>query len=379
MIDYSKKFTILYVDDEPANLQVFKSTFRREYIVLTAQSAQEGLDILNSNRVDLILTDQRMPDVDGVTFLKSVIDTYPDLNRILITAYADFDALKTAVNEARIFQYVQKPWDEEQLRAVIDRALEIYMLKKENERLSKELQVRNEQLEQINNELLYFENLKKDFLKTVSHEIRTPLNGLKGSLQIIKNGKDFDIDTFDDIGSMLESSILKLEKFLLNAELITFLKAKSYTIKNETISIKKLINEVLGKNYTKLKEKEVKVNVDVDDSLTLIADLTLLSKVFNCVIENVAIYSKKGATLSINSKKINNTIIIDFSDDGPGFHGNVLKNAFELFNHGPENLNEQVGLGLALSDIILKQFNASIDISNNQLGGASVTIKFISQ
>ena len=98
------KFTILYVDDEESNLNIFKNTFRRDYNILVALSATDGLEILKKEHVDLILTDQRMPEMDGVEFLKQALSIYPDLNRILITAYSDFDALRNAINEAQIFQ-----------------------------------------------------------------------------------------------------------------------------------------------------------------------------------------------------------------------------------------------------------------------------------
>lgn len=129
----NEKYTILYVDDEESNLNIFKNTFRRDYNVLVANNAQTGLEILKNEKVDLILTDQRMPEIDGVTFLKQTINQFPNLNRILITGYTDFDALCNAVNDAKIFQYIQKPWVEGQLRNVIEKALEVYLLRQENE------------------------------------------------------------------------------------------------------------------------------------------------------------------------------------------------------------------------------------------------------
>ena len=152
-----KRFTLLYVDDEESNLDIFRNTFRREYNILTANSGYNALDLLQTEHVDLILTDQKMPEMDGVDFLKLTLDKYPNLNRILITGYTDFTALKNAVNEAKIFQFIQKPWTEENLKNVIENALEIYKLRHENETLTIELQKKNDQLEKINKELVDFE------------------------------------------------------------------------------------------------------------------------------------------------------------------------------------------------------------------------------
>ena len=105
-----RKYNILYVDDEISNLNVFRNTFRRNYNIFTAESALEGLEILDREKIDMILTDQRMPEMSGVEFLKKVIQKYPEPSRILITAFTDFNALKDAVNEAKIFQFIQKPF-----------------------------------------------------------------------------------------------------------------------------------------------------------------------------------------------------------------------------------------------------------------------------
>ena len=110
-----KKYSILYVDDEESNLIIFKDTFRRKFNVFTAISAKEGIKILDNNIIDLVLSDQRMPQMTGVEFLKYTLEKHPEPNRILITGYSDFDAIENAINNARIFQYIQKPWEEKKL------------------------------------------------------------------------------------------------------------------------------------------------------------------------------------------------------------------------------------------------------------------------
>ncbi|BDX37752.1 hypothetical protein CYCD_11070 [Tenuifilaceae bacterium CYCD] len=369
------KFTILYVDDEPSNLQIFKNTFRREYNVLTAISAKDGLDILQNERVDLILTDQRMPEMDGVTFLKRAIQNYPDLNRILITAFSDFDALRTAINEAQIFQYIQKPWREDELRTVIERALEIYHLKKENELLNEQLKEQNILLEKINDDLLAFEKLKLEFLSTISHEIRTPLNGLVGTLELLNHGAIInDTKSIQDIYFMLETSIRKLERFLLSAELITFLKAKKYPIKVQKVDIKLVLNKVLAKLEDKITSKKIDIISTIESSIFVEADENLLSIVFRNIIENTIKYSPDTGKIFINHNQQSDSLQIEFIDQGKGFPENVLKNAFQLFNKGCDNLENQVGLNLSLSNMIMEELLGEIKISNAKNAGASVQL-----
>ena len=138
---------ILYIDDEVHNLNSFKASFRREYNVFTAISAEEGRRILEANEIHVIITDQRMPVMTGIEFLESVIAKFPDALRILLTGYADIAAVIDAINKGSVYKYIQKPWDEEELRAVINGALELYQLKKKKDELTENLMLTNEQLE----------------------------------------------------------------------------------------------------------------------------------------------------------------------------------------------------------------------------------------
>ncbi len=138
---------ILYVDDEPHNLSAFTATYRRLYKIFTAESAEEGKKILEQEEIHVIITDQRMPKTTGVEFLASILDKYPDPIRMILTGYSDIDAVIDAINKGQVYRYIQKPWMEEDLRINIEKAFEIYNLRKENRELTAKLIVANEQLE----------------------------------------------------------------------------------------------------------------------------------------------------------------------------------------------------------------------------------------
>lgn len=141
------KIKVLYVDDEEHNLMSFKATFRIKYKVHTAISGEEAIKILNSESIDIIITDQRMPNMTGVQFLESILDEHPDPMRILLTGYADLNAVIDAVNKGKIFHYLTKPWNEEELDMTILRAYDIYKLRKDEKELTEKLGVTNSQLE----------------------------------------------------------------------------------------------------------------------------------------------------------------------------------------------------------------------------------------
>lgn len=147
------KYSILYVDDEESNLRTFSNLFRRNYKIFIARSGEEGLKILEENQVDAVITDQRMPEMTGVEFLQEVLKKYPEPNRILLTGFSDFQAIKEAINTGKIFQYVQKPWEIDELKPIIDKAIEAYYLKKENQKLQNELKEKNDYLNDSNSKL----------------------------------------------------------------------------------------------------------------------------------------------------------------------------------------------------------------------------------
>ncbi|MDX1907216.1 MAG: histidine kinase [Bacteroidia bacterium] len=126
---------ILYVDDETSNLSAFKAAFRRDFQVITASSGAEGLRLLATSPVAVVVTDQRMPEMTGVEFLEQLQAAYPDTIRIVMTGYADIQAIIDAINKGHIYYYIAKPWKYESLRPVLANALDTYRLKTENRSL----------------------------------------------------------------------------------------------------------------------------------------------------------------------------------------------------------------------------------------------------
>ena len=141
------KITVLYVDDEENNLVAFKASFRRYFTVFTAISADEGKVILKENEIHVLITDQRMPGTLGTELLAEAVKDYPDQIRILLTGFSDIEAIKDAINRGQIYHYLQKPWNDDELKATIENTYKIYHEKKEQKDFSKKLLFTNEQLE----------------------------------------------------------------------------------------------------------------------------------------------------------------------------------------------------------------------------------------
>jgi signal transduction histidine kinase len=369
-------YNILYVDDEVSNLRIFKNTFRRDYNIFTAESAQEGMKILEQEKIDLVLTDQRMPEMSGVEFLKNVMIKSPEPHRILITAYTDFVALKDAVNQAKIFQYIQKPWDEKEIRQIIDCSLEIYELKQRNVELTEKLKKKNEELIRLNKELMELDHLKFQFLNIISHEIRTPLNGLMGATYLLKTEfSEADYQKYQEMFQILELSTKRLEHFLLLAERITIFKTKSYEISPKNFQLSKLIYDVVKVLNEKISIKNIDLHYDLHEDEGCFADKELLEICLLEVIDNAIKFVNKDGKITIKTLTKNSCQIIEIIDDGPGFPELVLKHIFKTFNTNNNLTQQSMGLDLALINLIIEAHNGKIEIKNNEKCGS--TVRFI--
>lgn len=139
-------YNVLYVDDEENNLNSFRAALRRDYNIFTARSGEEGMEILSRNDIHVVVTDQRMPHMTGVQFLQH-IPVDQDNIRIILTGFSDIESIIEAINTGKVYRYIKKPWDKQELKITIDNAIETIMLRRNNKKLIYELQASNEQLE----------------------------------------------------------------------------------------------------------------------------------------------------------------------------------------------------------------------------------------
>jgi CheY-like chemotaxis protein len=150
----SERPRILVVDDEEAILETMTFTFEDDYEVLTSPSARKALALLEeSGPVAAVISDQRMPEMTGVEFLSRVFAMHPTTVRIILTGFADMDAIIRAINDGHVYAYITKPWEPDQLKQVVRRAVDHHALAVENERLVGDLRGSNLFLEAVMDEL----------------------------------------------------------------------------------------------------------------------------------------------------------------------------------------------------------------------------------
>ena len=154
--DNDKRPTILIVDDEEMVLTSLSSFLKLEtdYEVVTFSSPQKALEYVENNDVDLVISDFLMPDMDGLNFLAEVKKLQPLATRIILTGYADKENAIRAINDVGLFQYIEKPWDNNDLKITIRNGLEKQQLLRELEAKVGEIQKTQEDLRRLHREIL---------------------------------------------------------------------------------------------------------------------------------------------------------------------------------------------------------------------------------
>lgn len=141
------KYEVLYVDDEEVNLRGFKANFRKFFKVHTSISPSEAINILKENDIQVIITDQRMPEMTGTEFLEKILPDYPDAIKIILTGFTDIAAIQDGINRCGIYKYITKPWDFDEMKKTLDKAMSMYQESLDGDEHIKGLEITNEELE----------------------------------------------------------------------------------------------------------------------------------------------------------------------------------------------------------------------------------------
>lgn len=190
--------TLLFVDDEANILSALKRLFRPfGYRIFTAEGGAQGLEIMEREAVDLVVSDMRMPEMNGAQFLEKVREKWPDTVRILLTGYAEIGATIDAINKGRIYRYISKPWEDNDITLTVRQALELKLLEREKTRLEALTRTQNEALKNLNATL-------EDRVKARTEEVRQTMGFLEVSNDKLKKSFITSIRVFSNLIEMRE-------------------------------------------------------------------------------------------------------------------------------------------------------------------------------
>ena len=390
-----KKNSILYVDDEVSNLRGFKSLFFTDYKVLTAASAKEGLELMKDNEVDMVISDQKMPEVNGVEFLMQVAQLYPDTVRIILTGYSDLEVIIKAVNECGIFRYMAKPWNLDEMKLTIEKGLESFRLKKENSYLVQQLQENNQQLEEKvrsrtaqldeQNQLLKKLNKDKDdLIGIVAHDLRSPLNQICGILNLIKLEPVINTNGFSQYLDVIDDSANRLRNMISQVLDINNIESGDVQLKYVDIPVNELFDEVIRLYSPGATEKKIVIETKVKEDISIHCDRFYLVQILENLLSNAIKYSPENSNITLKADKRpeNGNICLSICDEGPGFTEEDKKRLFtpyQKLSASPSKGESSSGLGLSIVKKYADILNSHISCTSEPGEGACFELVFMNE
>jgi len=366
-----EKFNILYVDDEDDNLRIFKASFRREFNVFTAVNTSIAKEILQNNDIQLIISDQRMPDKTGVEFLEETIVDFPDVIRIILTAFSDTTDIIRAVNKVGIYRYLTKPWDIDDLMMTIKSAVNNFGLKRQNKNLIVNLQQINEELLHANDDLKKRNQELDDYVYRISHEVRAPVSSIMGLFYLLKNHEDHeDIAITQTYLKLIEASITKLDIFIRSV--LQYSATKNFEQQIEEIDFEKVIDDCVKEFFPQGTNGKIKISKEIHSDAPFFADVSLLMTIFRNLLENAIKYAKPNEQNNISAvvKTNENAASICFEDKGIGIPFLYQEKVFDMFYRGNDEANGS-GLGLYIVKMALSRLNGTIRLESEENTGTT--------
>lgn len=364
----NRRYTLLYIDDEKNNLTIFKSSFYKNYQVITTTSSLEGLQILQDNEVDLVISDHRMPEMSGIEFLEKACQQYPQIPRLVITAYADVELIIDAINRCGIYQYILKPWDPRELQLTIENALQKYELQKQNKNLIAELKASNEQLEQkieertrdlekTNQDLQNAIDSKNKLFSIISHDLMTPMLSLGILLDVIlKMDDDITLKKLHQYSTKIKSYLQNVTEMLDN-----LLNWSVSQMENDNPAGKNLsANHILKTNYELYKiaadRKQINFGMGLtEEDLIVRTDVNMVNIILRNLISNAIKFTHSNGQISLTTYREDDKVVFSVQDSGIGIDHEVLPLIFNKnFHESKAGTQREKGTGIGLK--LCKEF-----------------------
>lgn len=384
------QYRILYVDDEHNNLVVFKNSFFRHYEIFTATSGQEGLEILAKEEIHLVITDQKMPGMTGVEFLEKVVASYPEIIRILLTAYSDIDFIMRAINRCGIYQYILKPWDNRQLKITIDNALLKYQLTEDkkalihtleeaNLSLERKVEQRTSELKSKNEELIKINLVKDRLFSILSHDLKMPMTSLNVLLDVLINFQNqMDPEKLIDFSLKAKKYVHNVVDLLDNLLAWSLAQTDEFLVKREPIEIEGLMLEIkeLFQYISDQKRIDFLVESPKPDTI-LYGDENLTKLILRNLVSNAIKFTNEGGSIHLLYRMNGAGGCLEVSDTGIGMDKSVVdlinQGNFPITSAGTKD-EKGVGLGLKLSKEFAELQNGSLNVESHLSQGTLITL-----
>jgi len=331
------------------------------------------------------MSDQRMPEMTGVEFLKRLKLSHPEIVRLLFTAYADIKAVIDAINQGSVYRYIPKPFDFPELQTVLKQAVEYYELVAERRQLMVELKEKNVQLEAANVELRQANELKKAFIKVASHELRTPLTIVMGLSDLGRHTPGVPANVVEWLDRIHVGSIRLNERVDLMIKLLLADRFERPLLPSP-VSLSALVKSAAQEVATFIDQRKQKLEVDVPGDLGTIN--VEEDKIHDCVFHllvNAIKFTPDGGTIRVSAQRLEGgKAMIQVSDTGVGIEPASLGRVFDPFftkfdvsrhSSGVFEFDRRgLGLGLSLVKAFVELHGGQVKVDSEVNRGSTFTI-----
>jgi len=381
---YGRRGQLLIVDDEREILKSLRRQFRRDYDVYTAESADEAYSIMLQTPIHVIISDQRMPGVSGSEFFSRVKDDFPDAMRLLLTGYADIQAVISAVNDGNIFRYVLKPWDPSELASIVRDAFSRYMLTAQNRVLLTELQEANallearvtertSLLEQANERLRQLVEQRDIFIGMAAHDLRTPIQVVQGFTDLLLHTRTRP-EEIRDFVIIIQETLRDMLTLLNNLLDITAIESGNILLHKADVNVREFIDRVVKLNRLIGEKKGIHLRTELDPDLPRFSfDRQRIEQVLNNLLSNAFKFSHSGTEVTLRVQKLDGEILFTVIDQGIGIRADEtsrLFNEFQRTSSKPTGSESSTGLGLSICRRLVDLHNGRIGV-DSQVGAGS--------
>lgn len=310
---------IMIVDDEEAIVHMLASYFTaRKYQVQTAHNGYSALEKLQQQPVDVVISDLKMPGMDGLELSQHIKSRYPETEIIILTAYASLESTIEALRIQNIFDYQLKPLNfMEEISHSVDKAWDYIQIHRQNRNLLQDLQYLNanleqkvqqqtQELKQAYQELKTLDQLKSEFLANISHELQSPITPLEGYLSMFLEGDYGTLDSEQrDAMDMMQICVQRLKKQIDNILYLVMLGKEKLQILNENFFFPDIIVNLEKNFYNALKEKNIRMNVLLDTQQTQVdGDIQQVYRIMNILIDNAIKFSYPNTAIQIRCNTV---------------------------------------------------------------------------
>lgn len=367
------KHTVLVVDDDADVVASLRDFLEPDFRVLGAGRASEALDLLARNTVHVVMSDNQMPEMNGVDFLERVREQYPEAVRLVATGSADPRIAIEAINRGHVFHYFVKPWKADELLLVIRKAVEGYELFAERRRLVGELREKQSELAAAN-------RAKDDFLARLSHELRSPLTPIVGWVKLVRSGR-LDAKTVAKALGTIEQSAKALQRMIEDLLDVSRVTAGKLRLDLRLIDLGAVLGAAVESLRFAAEAKRLTVEFSIDPATPRVAgDADRLQQVFWNLLSNAIKFTAAGGRVAVRAERAGFGARVAVRDNGRGIRREFLPYVFDDFRQQEApapGAKSGLGLGLAIVRHLVELHGATVRADSAGEGeGACFTVEF---